>query len=76
MACPFFFFFGRCIYVPFLCLSSSRTLTAVHDAILEDLVSPTEIVGKRTRVKVDGSKLIKVYVTATQAEKKKFREEA
>lgn len=40
----------------------SRTLTNVHDRILEDLVFPTEIVGKRTRVAVDGSKLLKVYV--------------
>jgi len=39
----------------------SRTLTAVHETLLEDLVFPTEITGKRTRVKVDGSKLIKVY---------------
>lgn len=39
---------------------NSRTLTAVHDAILEELVYPSEIVGKRTRVKLDGSKLIKV----------------
>ena len=40
----------------------SRTLTDVHEKILEDLVFPTEIVGKRTRVAVDGSKLMKVYV--------------
>lgn len=38
----------------------SRTLTSVHDAILEDLVFPSEIVGKRIRIKLDGSKLIKV----------------
>ncbi|RMX42611.1 hypothetical protein pdam_00024937, partial [Pocillopora damicornis] len=44
----------------------SRTLTAVHDAILEELVYPSEIVGKRTRVKLDGSKLIKVHLDKLQ----------
>ncbi|KAL4945013.1 hypothetical protein BDV06DRAFT_209765 [Aspergillus oleicola] len=40
----------------------SRTLTAVHDAILDDLVYPVEIVGKRTRTKEDGSKTLKVIL--------------
>lgn len=40
----------------------SRTLTAVHDAILTDLVYPVEIVGKRLRTKEDGNKLLKVIL--------------
>ncbi|XP_064216474.1 small ribosomal subunit protein eS7-like [Aotus nancymaae] len=44
----------------------SRTLTVVHDAILEDLVFPSEIVGKRIRVKLDGSWLIKVHLDKAQ----------
>ncbi|KAM9180582.1 small ribosomal subunit protein eS7-like [Dugong dugon] len=44
----------------------SRTLTAVHNAILEDLVFPSEIVGKRIRVKLDGSWLRKVHLDKAQ----------
>merc|ERR1712193_184317 len=44
----------------------SRTLTAVRDAILEDLVFPAEIVGKRIRIKLDGSRLIKVHLDRNQ----------
>lgn len=41
----------------------SRTLTAVHENWLEDLVYPTEIVGKRMRVK-NGSRSTKVLLDA------------
>jgi len=44
----------------------NRTLTAVHDAILHDLVFPAEITGKRIRIKSDGSRLFKVHLDKNQ----------
>ncbi|XP_078178763.1 small ribosomal subunit protein eS7-like [Carex rostrata] len=40
----------------------TRTLTAVHDGMLEDVVYPAEIVGKRVRYRLDGSKIIKIFL--------------
>jgi len=40
----------------------SRTLSAVHESILEDLVYPTDIVGKRLRFRLDNSRLLKIYL--------------
>uniref|UniRef100_A0A0P4W236 40S ribosomal protein S7 n=1 Tax=Rhodnius neglectus TaxID=72488 RepID=A0A0P4W236_9HEMI len=44
----------------------SRTLTSVNDGILEDMVFPAEIVGKRIRLKLDGKQLIKVHLDKLQ----------
>ncbi len=42
----------------------SRTLSAVHDSILEDLVFPTEITGKRVRFLTGGNKIQKVLLSS------------
>ena len=54
----------------------SRTLTAVHDAILEDLVYPTQIVGKRLRVAVDGQKTLKVLLDPGKATELEYKLDA
>ena len=40
----------------------SPPLPAVHAALLDDLVFPTQIEARRTRYRTDGSKLLKVYL--------------
>jgi len=40
----------------------SRTLTAVHAAMLEDLVFPTQIVGKRLRILSNCRRLLKILL--------------
>ena len=44
----------------------SRTLTQVHDNMLDDLCFPAEIVGKRIRHRLDGSRLVKVHLDKNQ----------
>jgi len=40
----------------------SRTLTSVHQSILDDIVFPTQIVAKRIRFHLDGTRLLKIYL--------------
>ncbi len=40
----------------------TRTLTHVHEALLDDIVHPTRIVGKRIRVSTSGTKTFKVLL--------------
>lgn len=40
----------------------SRTLTAVYDALLDDLLMPAAIIGKRIRYRLDGSRVMKVFL--------------
>jgi small subunit ribosomal protein S7e len=40
----------------------SRTLVAVHDSILHDLVYPVEIVGRRNLQRTDGSTVLKIIL--------------
>jgi small subunit ribosomal protein S7e len=40
----------------------SRTLTAVHEAYLQDILYPNIYIGKRIRMRVNGSRLIKILL--------------
>ncbi|KAG9393064.1 Ribosomal protein S7e [Carpediemonas membranifera] len=51
----------------------SRTLTAVHDSLLEDLVYPVKITGKQTRYCVDSSRRINVFLDPADRSTAEFR---
>jgi len=41
---------------------NSRTLTAVHDAVLEDLLQPANVIGRRIRHRIDGTSVQKIIL--------------
>ena len=47
--------------------NTKQALTWVHNAILEDLVFPTEITAKSLRVSTDGSKLVRCSLDSKDA---------
>ena len=46
----------------------SRTLTQVHESILEDILFPITIMGRRMRIKCDGKRVFKVLLDPLQRE--------
>ena len=41
----------------------NRTLTAVYDAMLEDLIFPANVIGRRFRYRLNGTQLGKIYLS-------------
>ncbi len=44
-------------------IPQSRTLTAVYDSLLEDLIFPANVIGKRFRYRLNGTQLGKIYLS-------------
>lgn len=46
----------------FKIIPRSRTLTSVYDSLLDDIVAPSEIVGKRISMRTDGKRIFKIIL--------------
>jgi|Transcript_17097 small subunit ribosomal protein S7e len=57
-------------------IQRSRTMVAVHEAILADLLHPVDVVGRRWRYKTDGSMQTKVFMDAREKDKVESKLEA
>jgi len=51
----------------------SRTATSVNEGILNDLIFPADVVGRRWRFRTDGSRIMKVYLDARIQKKLEVR---
>lgn len=51
----------------------SRTATAVNEGILNDLIFPADVVGRRWRFRTDGSRVMKIYLDARMQKKLETR---
>ena len=47
----------------------SRTLTSIHESILDDIVAPHQIGGKRIRMAADSTKMLKVILDVKEKER-------
>lgn len=52
----------------------SRTLTSIHEALLDDIVAPVDISGKRSKFTTDGQSIMKVILDAKDKERDTLQE--
>ena len=52
----------------------SRTLTSIHESILDDIVAPHQIGGKRVKMSADSTKMLKVVLDVKEKERDNVQE--
>ncbi|SBS87909.1 40S ribosomal protein S7, putative [Plasmodium ovale] len=58
----------------FKIIPRSRTLTSVYDSLLEDIVAPSEIIGKRISMKADGKRIFKIMLDSKERQRDNIEE--